>query len=89
VSTDELTLVAVARDWAEAAFIEGVLQSGGIRCIQLGDEAGGWQPNLTFVEGIRILCPRFDAERAQVLLKKISSQTVPRSKKNAKRRRHN
>lgn len=71
---DELRVVAVARDWAEAALIEGFLKESGIECIKSGDDAGGLRPELTFTRGVRILCLGSDEKRARQLLEELQSQ---------------
>lgn len=72
-STEQLKVVAVAKNWAESALIKGVLQEAGIECLESGDDASGWRPELTFSRGVRILCFESDEAEALGVLKNLQS----------------
>ena len=62
--------VAVARvgSLVEAQLIQGMLQSNGIAAAVSADDAGGFEPQLQRVQGVRVLVASDDEARARQLV---------------------
>ena len=62
--------VVVARvpSLVEAQLIAGMLVSEGIDAVISSDDAGGFDPQLQLTQGVRVLVPAADADRARELL---------------------
>jgi hypothetical protein len=62
--------VVVARvgSLVEAQLIQGMLQSNGIAAAVSADDAGGFEPQLQQVQGVRVLVAADDEARARQLV---------------------
>ena len=60
--------VAVVGSRIEAQLIAGMLGSNGVRAVVSADDAGGQDPQLQQIEGVRVLVARSDEALARQLL---------------------
>ncbi|HEY2552520.1 MAG TPA: DUF2007 domain-containing protein [Streptosporangiaceae bacterium] len=60
--------VAVAGSRLEADLIVGMLRSNGIGATVSADDAGGQEPQLQTIQGVRVLVPPADEAAARQLL---------------------
>jgi hypothetical protein len=61
----------------EAEMAAGLLESEGIACLILADDAGGLYPMLQFVRGVRLLVAPEDRDRAREILKAMEEEIKP------------
>jgi hypothetical protein len=65
---ESLSVIRTYFDSMSADLAQAILRAEGIESILLGDGAGGWQPTLSFVNGIRLCVPDSMAEEAIAIL---------------------
>lgn len=63
-----LTEILTCNNDLDAAIAKGILEENGIRVFVRKDDCGGMEPQLQLTEGVKILVPLEDAERAGILL---------------------
>ena len=61
-------VVARVQSLVEAQIIAGMLEANGITAAVLADDAGGWEPQLRLLQGVRVLVKADDAEVARQLI---------------------
>ncbi len=64
----DLVTIRVFTDETEAEIAKGALDAFGIRCMISHDDAGGQDPFLRMVQGIRLLVRSKDVARAEQVL---------------------
>jgi len=67
--SEEVVVLRVFNNEIEAGMAQQVLQEGGITAFVFKDDAGGMEPQLQRINGVRLVVSRFDARRAHKLLK--------------------
>jgi hypothetical protein len=64
----DLTIIRSCANEIEALVAQATLDAAGIRSLLLRDDAGGMQPALAFVHGVRLAVRSDDAARAERVL---------------------
>ena len=69
--------VAVATSRIEAELIVGLLRSHGLRAAVSADDAGGQEPQLQLLQGVRVLVACADEDAARQLLATLNGAGGP------------
>ena len=67
--SDEVVVLKTFNNEIEAGMAQQVLHEAGMTAFVFKDDAGGMEPQLQRTNGVRLVVSRFDARRAQKLLK--------------------
>ncbi len=67
----DLICVRIYDNREEAEFVRGLLEANGVHADVFADDCGGWRPGLHSSEGLRLMVPQRDGEKALQLLKQI------------------
>jgi len=67
--SDEVIVLKTFNNEIEAGMAQQVLHEAGMTAFVFKDDAGGMEPQLQRINGVRLVVSRFDARRAQKLLK--------------------
>jgi len=67
--SDEVVVLKTFNNEIEAGMAQQVLHEAGMTAFVFKDDAGGMEPQLQRINGVRLVVSRFDARRAQKLLK--------------------
>lgn len=67
--SDEVVVLKTFNNEIEAGMAQQVLHEAGMTAFVFKDDAGGMEPQLQPTNGVRLVISRFDARRAQKLLK--------------------
>jgi len=67
--SDEVIVLKTFNNEIEAGMAQQVLHEAGMTAFVFKDDAGGMEPQLQRINGVRLVVSRFDARRAHKLLK--------------------
>ena len=77
MNLDDAVVLETFSSRIEAEMAAGLLESEGIECMVLADDAGGAYPMLQFVRGVRVLVAPEDRYRAREILKAMAEPGEP------------
>ncbi len=70
---EEIVVIKIFSNETDAAMSQQVIQESGVRAFISKDDAGGMEPHLQRMTGVRLVVNRVDAERATEILRTLEN----------------